>query len=161
MCGFVGYITNNLNENEHLVIKMAQTLEHRGPDSFGFYTNSKGNVFMGHTRLSIIDLKKSGDQPLISNSKRFVIVFNGEIYNHKLLKKELLNDNNIEWKGTSDTEILINCIEYWDAVFIFLVTFSRCDTSQNISTIIQHLPGMKSSFFARNTLDNQLSIVIY
>ena len=69
---------------------------------------------LGHRRLSIVDLSSHGSQPMLSNSGRYVIVFNGEIYNHLLLRKELIKSgNNISWRGYSDTETLLACIDTW------------------------------------------------
>ena len=66
-----------------------------------------------HQRLSILDLSKAGNQPMISFHKRMVIAFNGEIYNFKELRKKLNLETKIIWKGNSDTEVLINAIEFW------------------------------------------------
>lgn len=117
MCGISGfYYTDFLkrNEIENQIYLMNETINHRGPDNSGYWINQNNSVALGHQRLSIIDLSDAGSQPMISNSGRYVITFNGEIYNHKTIRKKLNNTgNNISWKGYSDTETVINAIEIW------------------------------------------------
>ena len=67
--------------DSELIKKMTKKLAHRGPDSIGFYSNFESKIHFGHTRLAILDLEKSGNQPMNSFSDRFTIIFNGEIYN--------------------------------------------------------------------------------
>ena len=83
---------------------MADELSHRGPDHFGYWNESIGNFYLSHKRLSIIDLSNAGSQPMISNSGRYVISFNGEIYNNHELRK-ITKDK--YWIGTSDTDTLL------------------------------------------------------
>ena len=90
---------------------MTHALKHRGPDNIGFWISENRKIGFGHTRLSIIDLSKFGSQPIISESKRYVLVYNGEIYNHIPLKKKL--GKTVKFRGSSDTEVLINCIDKW------------------------------------------------
>ena len=89
MCGISGIIKNYISDRDiEDVKKMNKNLTHRGPD-FTNIRNDKNYVF-GHTRLAIIDLSEKGSQPMESKDKRFVIVYNGEIYNHKTLKDKFL-----------------------------------------------------------------------
>jgi len=118
MCGFVGIWNSSefkeINNNESLK-SMLFAIEHRGPDDFGFWNeDSKGPKF-GHRRLSIQDLSSSGHQPMISSSGRYIIAFNGEIYNHFEIRKEINNLNKCIgiWRGRSDTETLLEAIEIW------------------------------------------------
>lgn len=113
MCGILGHyniINQNFNFNNAL-----SKLNHRGPDDFGIEVipvlNSK--LYFGHKRLSIIDLTKAGHQPMYSSSGRFLIVFNGEIYNYKELRAEVENKYNIIFKTNTDTEVLLECWEIW------------------------------------------------
>lgn len=114
MCGIVGFfIKENINEaklRSHLSV-MTNSLSHRGPDDKGVFFDKEYFLGFGHTRLSIQDLTKNGTQPMFSHSKRLVIVFNGEIYNHFQIRKLLNNDFNINWVSRSDTETLLICIE--------------------------------------------------
>ncbi|MFG1500393.1 asparagine synthase (glutamine-hydrolyzing) [Halobacteriovorax sp. XZX-3] len=106
MCGINGYITkyNDINSTD-IIKKMNQSISHRGPNSNNF-TNVR-NIYLGHTRLSIHDLSNNGSQPMYSKRKKYVIVFNGEIYNYLKLKEKY----KIETTSSSDTEVLIELIE--------------------------------------------------
>lgn len=106
MCGIIGAIgiTNNV-----INTKALNLISHRGPDSSGSFFHR--NVFLGHARLSIQDLSENANQPMFSSDDRFVIIFNGEIYNHQELRSELIND--YEFKSSGDTEtVLYGFIKY-------------------------------------------------
>jgi asparagine synthase (glutamine-hydrolysing) len=91
MCGIVGIFNKNKNPvNLDELNRFNNSLSHRGPDSYGIFTNKQKNLGLGHRRLSIIDLRDLGNQPMTIND-RYTVVFNGEIYNFQTLKKELLN----------------------------------------------------------------------
>lgn len=105
MCGFVGYVGK---QNEKVLKNMTNKIIHRGPDSDGYFMSDKVNL--GFRRLSIIDLNKSGSQPMYNEDKSLVIVFNGEIYNYQDLKKDLIKKGH-KFKSTSDTEVLIHGYE--------------------------------------------------
>ena len=94
---------------------MADALKHRGPNASGTWFDSSVGVGFAHRRLSILDLSAQGNQPMVSESGRFVISYNGEVYNHKELQKELEKIKTIPWRGHSDTEVLVNAIEQWGA----------------------------------------------
>ncbi|WP_434526249.1 asparagine synthase (glutamine-hydrolyzing) [Photorhabdus asymbiotica] len=112
MCGFAGfYCPKGLHSDPSAVLqKMGDAISHRGPDDNGIWFNINTGIAFSHRRLAIIDLTKTGHQPMHSPSKRFTISFNGEIYNHLNLRKDL---KNITWKGNSDTETLLCAIEHW------------------------------------------------
>lgn len=103
MCGFVGYVGKYKN-NDKIIKKMTDKIIHRGPDSDGYFISDKVNL--GFRRLSIIDLNKSGSQPMYNKDKSLVIVFNGEIYNYQNLKKDLIKKG-YKFKSKSDTEVLL------------------------------------------------------
>ena len=91
---------------------MTRSLSHRGPDAEGFWT--EGGVALGHRRLSILDLSDAGAQPMRSESGRYIIVFNGEIYNHLNMRRDIATDGATpDWRGHSDTETLLVCIAHW------------------------------------------------
>jgi asparagine synthase (glutamine-hydrolysing) len=117
MCGIVGFITNEKISRGSLVKllnNMTDAISHRGPDDSGLWVDDKTSIALGHRRLSIIDLSQAGHQPMISNSGNFVIVFNGEIYNHLELRAELQSaSSSHKWRGHSDTETLLAGFEYW------------------------------------------------
>ena len=108
MCGIFGFYNLKDQKNSRIVLEeMGDALYHRGPDSNGFYLNDQ--VGLGIQRLKIIDLK-TGDQPIYSNNKRFVIVFNGEIYNYIELKNELTRKGYYFYTN-SDTEVIVNLFQ--------------------------------------------------
>ena len=110
MCGIVG----NKSVLDFAINKMTSTLSHRGPDGCGVWIDSEYGVALGHRRLSIIDLSHTGAQPMHSSCNRYVITFNGEIYNYRKLRDEItfLHPNH-RWRGTSDTEIILAGISHW------------------------------------------------
>ena len=115
MCGIVGIVTgqNNQYSISEIINSMARKIIHRGPDHYGFYFDKDLSFCFAYQRLSILDLSKTGNQPMESYNKRYLISFNGEIYNFKELKNKLNLNSNIKWNGNSDTEVLINAIETW------------------------------------------------
>ncbi|MBT7753092.1 MAG: asparagine synthase (glutamine-hydrolyzing), partial [Gammaproteobacteria bacterium] len=104
-----------INEMEEVVSSMNSTLTHRGPDDKGLWIDNDEGIALGHRRLSILDLSTAGHQPMHSLSNRFTMVFNGEIYNHLEIRKELESSkaNIFHWKGHSDSETLLAAIEEW------------------------------------------------
>lgn len=116
MCGIAGLYRPaadlTAEELESSVGRMAAALRHRGPDAGGTWIDPAAGVGFGHRRLSIIDLSPNGSQPMVSQSGRFVIVFNGEIYNFEELRPELLARGH-RFRGRADTEVLLTAIEEW------------------------------------------------
>ena len=115
MCGICGLL---LPEDSRIlsgtVQKMSEALHHRGPDDVGIWADPEAGVAMGHRRLSIIDLSPAGAQPMMSPCGRYVIAFNGEIYNHLALREDLETIGAApSWKGTSDTETLLAAATHW------------------------------------------------
>jgi asparagine synthase (glutamine-hydrolysing) len=115
MCGICGIFGSGIESSlSRTTRKMVDTLHHRGPDDFGVWTDKKIGVALGHRRLSILDLSPTGAQPMMSPCGRFIIVFNGEIYNHHTLRLELEQKGVVsEWCGTSDTETLLMAVIHW------------------------------------------------
>lgn len=114
MCGIVGlFRPGGLAPSEGgLLAGLCDRLTHRGPDSGGVWVDEAAGVALGHRRLSIIDLSPTGAQPMVSASGRYTIVFNGEIYNFRDLRDDLaVRGLAPEWRGHSDTEILLACVE--------------------------------------------------
>jgi asparagine synthase (glutamine-hydrolysing) len=114
MCGISGFIsTKTLNGSGAIITSMITQLSHRGPDSSGYWNDKNLGVFLGHRRLSIHDLTSEGSQPMISSTGRYVIVYNGEAYNFLNLRLKLERNNyfNGNFKGNSDTEVLLAVIE--------------------------------------------------
>jgi asparagine synthase (glutamine-hydrolysing) len=114
MCGLAGFVQTAPVVTgvgmTALVERMADTLEHRGPDDRGTWTDARCGIALGHRRLSIVDLSPQGHQPMRSPSGRYVIAFNGEIYNFEQLRGEL---EGVAWRGHSDTEVALAAFERW------------------------------------------------
>ena len=115
MCGIAGLLAPGSGDADGIsatLKKMTHSLAHRGPDAEGYWT--EGEVALGHRRLSILDLSDAGAQPMRSESGRHVIVFNGEIYNHLDMRRDLAADEAApDWRGHSDTETLLAGITHW------------------------------------------------
>ena len=111
MCGIAGFCSNPENWRENIE-KMNARMFHRGPDAGGIWASEDKQVVLGHRRLSIVDLSESGAQPMQSLSGRYVCVYNGEIYNYKKIRDKLLQEKKVAaFKGTSDTEVLLEAFE--------------------------------------------------
>ncbi|WP_314957523.1 asparagine synthase (glutamine-hydrolyzing) [Bradyrhizobium cosmicum] len=115
MCGITGILqTQHASRSTDLAAigPMTARLHHRGPDADGFWIDREAGVAFGHRRLSVIDLSDAGRQPMLSSEGRFVVTFNGEIYNYKLLRQELEREGK-RFAGNSDTEVLLDLIDRW------------------------------------------------
>ncbi|WP_338802640.1 asparagine synthase (glutamine-hydrolyzing) [Pseudomonas sp. RSB 5.4] len=116
MCGFSGFFTPkaDASSSTDLLKKMGDTLLHRGPDDHGEWLGAEGRIGLSHRRLAIVDISAAGHQPMSSQCGRYVIAFNGEIYNHLDLREKLITEGWTEaWKGHSDTETLLACFTCW------------------------------------------------
>jgi asparagine synthase (glutamine-hydrolysing) len=120
MCGIAGFLDTTLrNSSEHLratARRMGDTLQHRGPDDAGIWVDAAVGIALAHRRLSILDVSPGGHQPMLCGEGRYVIAFNGEIYNFQQLRRELEKSNNapLRFRGHSDTEVLLACFESWN-----------------------------------------------
>lgn len=115
MCGITGFLTSSSETELELnvsVSRMASQLTHRGPDDSGVWVDRQAGIALGHRRLSILDLSRDGHQPMHSESGRYVIVFNGEVYNFNCLRKEL-ETMGYTFRGHSDTEVMLAAMERW------------------------------------------------
>jgi asparagine synthase (glutamine-hydrolysing) len=157
MCGFVGFLGcgNQLNkvDGEVALKRMADKIKNRGPDDFGFWFDPVKGIGLGHRRLSIIDLSSAGCQPMHSASGRYVIAFNGEIYNHSQLRQELVASGVIlKWKGYSDTETLLAGFDAWGIEetvkrAIGMFAFSVWDNSENTLILGRDRIGEKPLYY--------------
>ena len=115
MCGIAGFWRpqgERADSAAGALGRMTDSLAHRGPDADGHWIDVERGVALGHRRLSIVDLSPTGAQPMRSESGRFVIVFNGEIYNYRRLRDEL-SATGVQWNGSSDTEVMLAGFERW------------------------------------------------
>ena len=110
MCGIAGYFHSTPSSiTDRHVVQMVQAINKRGPDGSGTWTDD-AQIVLGHARLAIQDLSPAGHQPMESANGRYVIAFNGEIYNHQTLRKSLESQFEAPaWRGRSDTETLLAC----------------------------------------------------
>lgn len=117
MCGIAGFWANaghGVDDLNAVASRMALAIEHRGPDDAGGWADAQAGIALGHRRLSIVDLSPAAHQPMASAGGRFVIAFNGEIYNHLEMRAELASTAAVlAWRGHSDTETLLAAFEQW------------------------------------------------
>jgi asparagine synthase (glutamine-hydrolysing) len=124
VCGINGILNFSSKPHPDVVRKMNKVLAHRGPDNDGIYSDE--SIALGHRRLSIIDLSESANQPFSSEDKRYVMVYNGELYNYQDIKKELADFN---FKTNSDTEVILNayikfgtaCLNLFNGMYAFAI----------------------------------------
>jgi len=144
MCGICGYVSEkNINIEE-----MNKSVAHRGPDNQEFFREK--DIGLGHTRLSILDLSEESNQPMVSRNGRYVLVYNGEIYNFMELKKEL-QILDISFQKESDTEVVLEGFEVWD-VELFeklngMFAFSIYDKELNKMYIVRDRFGVKPLYY--------------
>jgi asparagine synthase (glutamine-hydrolysing) len=115
MCGITGGLSlERFADLRAALPAMTRAIEHRGPDADGHWYDGDAGVALGHRRLSVLDLSPHGAQPMLSASGRFVISYNGEVYNHLELRAKLEDQGNAPaWHGHSDTETLLACVDAW------------------------------------------------
>lgn len=156
MCGLTGFFSPKGKPDPATLAAMADTMIHRGPDDSGLWSDAEEGIGLGHRRLAILDLSPAGHQPMTSPSGRFLIVFNGEIYNHLTLRREIEKDAfSSEWRGHSDTETLLAGFEAWGvettlkkSVGMFaLVVWDR---SERVLTLARDRLGEKPLYFGWN-----------
>jgi len=153
MCEIVGFTNNKLTsiDSKNLINEMALSLQHRGPDDQGYWVHNNNLLSFGHRRLSIFDLSRLGKQPMVSKSNRYIISYNGEIYNFKEIKKELIEKGH-SFISSSDTEVLLSSIEEWGVKnalkkFIGMFAFSLWDEKKQILSLVRDRFGEKPLYY--------------
>ena len=164
MCGLTGFWQpSNFSADAAQVVakKMAERIAHRGPDDSGVWVDEAAGIALAHRRLSILDLSPAGHQPMVSLSGRYVIVFNGEIYNHLAMRAELeqippgpplKKGGNFEWRGHSDTETLLAGFEAWgiEATLkktVGMFAIALWDREERVLTLARDRMGEKPLYY--------------
>jgi len=155
MCGISGFLEpsrrSGNRELQRTVLKMVNTLHHRGPDDSGAWADAETGIALGHRRLSIVDLSPEGHQPMRSVCGRFVISFNGEVYNFEELRHEL-EDLGYAFRGHSDTEIMLSSISHWGVVpslrrFNGMFAFALWDRQERELHLVRDRLGEKPLYY--------------
>ncbi|MGP6419899.1 asparagine synthase (glutamine-hydrolyzing) [Pseudomonas putida] len=156
MCGIAGFWHPNSQgryDGAAALTRMNNTILHRGPDDAGAWNNGAG-LFLGHRRLAIVDLSSAGHQPMTSPTGRYVIVFNGEIYNFQALRKSLdaLHTSPLPWRGHSDTEVMLAAFEHWGITetlrqMVGMFAIAVWDRSRETLTLARDRIGEKPLYY--------------
>lgn len=154
MCGIAGFFGfTHLTQPAQTLERMAASLEHRGPDAQGLWLDPSAQIALGHRRLAIVDLSAAGQQPMTSACGRYICVFNGEIYNHQALRKDLeLAGLSLNWRGHSDTETLLAGFAEWgiEATLkktVGMFAIALWDKQERSLTIIRDRMGEKPLYY--------------
>ena len=151
MCGINGilHLQSQKKVDERILTKMRDSLEHRGPDDKGLFIEN--NIGLGHRRLSILDVSKAGHQPFLSDECRYILVFNGEIYNFKEFYPEL-KSNGFDIRTTSDTEVLLKLFQMHGLKMLNrlngMFAFAIWDKTEKKLTIVRDRMGVKPLYYS-------------
>lgn len=154
MCGIAGFIAAAVNEAvdaRQAVRKMLTEMSHRGPDDEGIYDDESRRCVMAHARLSVIDVTMGGHQPMSTSDGRYTIVFNGEIYNYRELRRELETQGH-RFRTQSDTEVLLESFALWGAECVGrlrgMFAFAVWDSRKGMLTLVRDRFGIKPLYYA-------------
>lgn len=155
MCGITGYVdmsrTQTAEQLEANVERMTSCLRHRGPDSGGIWVDARAGIALGHRRLAILDLSPAGQQPMVSANSRYVITYNGEVYNHQTIRKELAALGH-RFLGTSDTEVMLQAFSEWGVEaslkkFVGMFAFGLWDSVSSKLYLVRDRMGEKPLYY--------------
>lgn len=153
MCGIVGYIGPEAGISERIAHDMAHKIAHRGPNQSGVWTDEKVGIALAHQRLSILDLSIAGRQPMVSADDRLMLIYNGEIYNHRALRAEIDAAGWPHgWRGHSDTETLLAALHLWGVAETLpklngMFAFAVWDRDRRVLTLARDRTGEKPLFY--------------
>ncbi|HBV00484.1 MAG TPA: asparagine synthase (glutamine-hydrolyzing), partial [Thalassospira lucentensis] len=156
MCGIAGLWLSGQGDASRLhdtVSRMNAALHHRGPDGGDVWCDTENGLALGQRRLAIIDLSDAGKQPMHSANGRYVMVYNGEIYNTEELRQKLASAN-IAWRGHSDTEVIVECIAHWGVRetvkrLIGMFAIALWDRNAQKLTLVRDRLGIKPLYWSR------------
>jgi len=154
MCGIAGILSRQ-RVDETAIARLIAPIAHRGPDDDGIWIDAEAGVGLGHRRLSIVDLSPAGHQPMLSADGRFVLTFNGEIYNHPELRRELEESNAVPsggWRGHSDTEVFLQGIATWSLAetlrrSVGMFAFALWDRKERTLSLVRDRFGEKPLYY--------------
>ncbi|MEX6505027.1 asparagine synthase (glutamine-hydrolyzing) [Jiella sp. M17.18] len=159
MCGIAGFLRASADTPENVLRStaraMGEAIRHRGPDGSGVWADAEAGISLAHRRLAVLDLTEAGHQPMASETGRFLITFNGEIYNHLNLRREMANDSFApNWRGHSDTETLLAAIERWGIETTLrratgMFAFAVWDRAERTLTLARDRMGEKPLYYGR------------
>ena len=148
MCGIAGFwqMKRQAEIPAEILLRMGNALKHRGPDDSGVFYDDSTGLGLVHRRLSILDLSPAGHQPMTSHSGRYVIIFNGEVYNFEEIRRELGPGH--AWRGHSDTEVMLEAFERWDVEgavqrFVGMFAFALWDRKERTLHLVRDRIGEK------------------
>ena len=158
MCGFAGFTHSHLSLDKVDVIRsMIDTIVHRGPDSGGIHTDQ--DITLGFRRLKIIDMSEDGSQPMYNESNSCVLVFNGEIYNYKQLRAELIKEGHI-FTSNTDSEVIVHGYEQYGIHLLQklrgMFAFAIWDITTSTLLLARDFFGIKPLYYTQNTADGSL-----
>lgn len=156
MCGIVGAIVlpgSEFTITENYLTKMRDTMIHRGPDGAGNWIGNDGRIGFGHRRLSIIDLSDAATQPMATADGKYILTFNGEIYNHQEIREELKSLGYNKWKTNhSDTEVILYAFAQWGIEclhkFRGMFAFGLWDVEQKTLWLVRDRIGIKPLYYS-------------
>ncbi len=155
MCGLAGFWSTDGDRREfaHIATRMADRIRHRGPDDSGTWLDENAGLALAHRRLSVLDLSQAGHQPMQSDCGRYVIAFNGEIYNHLVLRSRLEAQGNApNWRGHADTETLLAALVAWGIeptlkATVGMFAFALWDRNDRVLTLARDRMGEKPIYY--------------
>lgn len=152
MCGIAGFWQTKRQAEvpAEILLRMGNALKHRGPDDSGVFYDDSTGMGLVHRRLSILDLSPAGHQPMASHSGRYLIIFNGEVYNFEEIRKELGPGH--AWRGHSDTEVMLEAFELWGVEaavrrFVGMFAFALWDRSERKLYLVRDRLGIKPLYY--------------
>ncbi|OGY41175.1 MAG: asparagine synthase (glutamine-hydrolyzing) [Candidatus Buchananbacteria bacterium RBG_13_36_9] len=153
MCGIFGFIDKSQQLSKNTLELMSQKLRHRGPDAQGTFINREKNVYLGHNRLSIIDLSANGNQPMSNENQNLWLVYNGEIYNYQEIRQYLMAKGHV-FKSDSDTEVILHAYEEWGISclekFRGMFAFALWDNNAGKLILVRDRLGIKPLYYLDN-----------
>jgi asparagine synthase (glutamine-hydrolysing) len=170
MCGLAGFLGGEAVDGGYdaLLRRMTDRLVHRGPDDHGHWYDARHRIGLGHRRLSIVELSAAGHQPMTSHGGRYVLAFNGEIYNHLQLRQDLQQAGGCSegWRGRSDTETLLAAFEHWGIEqtlqkLVGMFAIALWDCRERVLTLARDRLGEKPLYYGFQSIGSQRKTLLF